>query len=501
VIIQVSDPTEPWPLGALPSGRLLFGKYRVERLLGTGGMGAVYAAEHLLTRRKGALKLLHARYTAHPEVVERFVREAAAAGLIGNPHIVDTFDAGTLESGEPYIFMELLEGQALDATIAERAPLPWEEAVAIAAQAADALGAAHRAGIVHRDIKPANMFVTDGNFVKVIDFGISKFVSELDPDGGALTREGALLGTPLYMSPEQVMGHRDLDGRADIYALGAALFEMLTGKAPFFGDSLMQLSVRICAGDCTPLRALRPELPAEVEAVVRRAMAPARENRFARAEDFAEALRDLAPRLSGERAVVPRFMSNPPIAPGPPVAPGTPIAPGPPIAPGTPIAELQTWPASADADTAATLHASEEHSDSPAAPAHAPETRTIRSGGTGQRWLLGLAGVALALGVAWALLSRANPSPADGADAPPAPKLEAHAPPTATFAEGPPTVPDEAPESSPAVSTAPLSAGSGAQPSTRPRSSEARKAAAAPSSNDSTAADRDGLSVDNPFAQ
>jgi serine/threonine protein kinase len=205
------------------AGTLIGGKFKVLRTLGAGGMGAVYEIEHVFTHHRRALKLLHREVAQHPHIVERFLREASAAGRIGNPHIVETFDAGRLDSGEPYLVMELLNGQELTQQIAARGKLGADYLAHLVRQACSGIQAAHDAGVVHRDLKPDNLFVTerDGRpFVKILDFGISKFDSAVTGDH-AMTREGSILGTPYYMPPEQVRGAKDLDARADVYALGS----------------------------------------------------------------------------------------------------------------------------------------------------------------------------------------------------------------------------------------------------------------------------------------
>jgi serine/threonine protein kinase len=277
-------------------GATLGGRFLVRRVLGSGGMGAVYEVEHVVTQRTGALKLLHATYAAVPAVVERFVREASAAGRIENPHIVETFDAGELPSGEPYIFMELLRGSPVSALIATRGRLQLEEAREIVAQAAAGLAAAHARGIVHRDVKPDNLFLCSGPvpLVKIVDFGVSKFEPKLDER--RLTTEGAPLGTPQYMSPEQVVGQRDIDFRTDIYALGVVLYECLTGEVPFRAETLTALGVKIFEGRYTLASELVPGLPEAVDAVIASAMAPAPRERFGDMHAFRAALLELSAR-------------------------------------------------------------------------------------------------------------------------------------------------------------------------------------------------------------
>jgi serine/threonine-protein kinase len=261
-------------------GQVESSKFHVRRVIGAGGMGAVFEAEHAFTKRVGALKLLHEQFARVPEVVERFTREASAAGRIANPHIVETYDAGRLDSGQPYMFMELLTGRPLDDVLQERGQLPYEQAIRIAIQAATGLYAAHQAGIVHRDIKPANLFLVDGEaqLVKLLDFGISKFnVSE---PVSQVTQEGTMLGTPQYMAPEQVMGRADVDERVDVYALGVLLYESVVGQAPFVEPTLGALAVRICQGQYTKPSEHRPDLPHAFDAVIARCLAVDRDQRY-----------------------------------------------------------------------------------------------------------------------------------------------------------------------------------------------------------------------------
>lgn len=279
------------PLAAALVGRTLGDKFLVRRVIGQGGMGAVYEVEHVITKRVGALKLLHPRSAAQSEVVTRFVREASAAGRIGNPHIVVTYDAGELASGEPYLFMELLEGSAISALIDARGRLPFELARELVTQAAEALAAAHVAGIVHRDVKPENLFLCSGQppFVKVLDFGISKFAPGLD-EHRQLTVDGAPMGSPYYMSPEQAFGKRDLDLRTDIYSLGVVLYECVTGEVPFRAESLSELGVKIFEGRYARASEISPELPAGVDELVAKAMAREPSERYQSMDEFRAAL-------------------------------------------------------------------------------------------------------------------------------------------------------------------------------------------------------------------
>jgi serine/threonine-protein kinase len=268
-------------------GTLLAGKFRVIQRLGEGGMGSVYEIEHELTKHRRALKMLHAAMAAVPSIVERFLREASAAGRVGNPHIAETFDAGVLETGEPYLVMELLRGEPLSSRIA-RGQLLLHEVVDLIGQACVGVAAAHAAGIVHRDLKPDNLFVVDVDgrpFVKILDFGISKFDST-QTGGMALTKEGAAMGTPYYMSPEQIRGLANLDARADVYALGVILYECLAGKRPFESDVLTHLAVLIHAGEAEAIEKLRPDLPPGFGDLVRQAMASDRDKRIQTANEL-----------------------------------------------------------------------------------------------------------------------------------------------------------------------------------------------------------------------
>jgi serine/threonine-protein kinase len=275
-----------------PVGQTLGKRFLVRRVIGVGGMGVVYEVEHVVTKKRGALKLLHASLALQPATVERFVREASAAARIENPHIVETYDAGELPSGEPYIFMELLTGSSVRDLLLARGRLDFAEAREIVLQAAEGIAAAHAAGIVHRDIKPENLFVVNADpaYVKILDFGISKFSVHTDH---RLTSDGAPMGTPYYMSPEQVAGKSDLDERSDVYALGVVLYECVTGKVPFDAATLPALSIKIFEGRYTPPSGGQPDTPAGLDQVVASAMAVEPSERFSSMRNFKAALEAL----------------------------------------------------------------------------------------------------------------------------------------------------------------------------------------------------------------
>ena len=275
-------------------GNVVAGKLRIVRQLGAGGMGAVYEVEHEITRHRRALKLLHAQMADVPSVVERFLREASAAGRIGNPHIVETFDAGHLETGEPYIVMELLQGKTLANLLEEKGPLDIAVVCNLLIQTCDAVAAAHAAGIIHRDLKPENIFLSgpDCTFVKILDFGISKFDAALTGVQG-LTMEGSPMGTPYYMSPEQIKGQKTVDARTDVYALGVVLYECLTAERPFDAESLPELIFLIAQGEYKPPSARRASLPKVVDEIVRKALAMDRAERYGSLTELSLALSQL----------------------------------------------------------------------------------------------------------------------------------------------------------------------------------------------------------------
>ena len=274
------------------AGQVIGGKYRLVRPLGEGSMGVVWAAEHVLLGRTLAVKLLRAELVSDPGVLARFQHEAVAAGRIGSPHIVDVLDVGTAPNGAPFIVMEFLRGRSLAALLRVQARLTPDRTVRLGRQILEALEAAHAAGIIHRDLKPDNIFLEPGEageeHVKLVDFGISK--AKDDPRVQHLTRTGMLIGTPRYMSPEQVRGEKDVDERADIWAAGVILYQCLASVPPHDGPDLASILGHVLLEPATPLRELRPEVEPWLEAVVMRALEKDRDRRFATATEFREAL-------------------------------------------------------------------------------------------------------------------------------------------------------------------------------------------------------------------
>ncbi|MBN1774275.1 MAG: serine/threonine protein kinase [Deltaproteobacteria bacterium] len=222
------------------TGQIVGEKYRLSRLIGEGGMGEVYEAQHTIIGRRCAVKFLHPEMARQAEVVTRFVREAQAASAIGHRGIIDIYDVGTTPDGAPYLVMEFLEGASLGGRLETSGRLPVHTAVEIVAQVLSALRVAHQRGIVHRDLKPDNIYLVESPgspmVVKLLDFGISKMTVVGDGQQ-RMTQTGAVLGTPVYMSPEQAAGRSDADHRLDIYAMGVILFELLTGRLPYGGTN------------------------------------------------------------------------------------------------------------------------------------------------------------------------------------------------------------------------------------------------------------------------
>jgi serine/threonine-protein kinase len=275
-------------------GDTIGGKYRVVRQLGEGGMGLVFEAEHLRLGQRVAIKFLRAEVLAMPDAVARFEREARACCRIRGPHVARVLDVDSDEGGRPYIVMELLRGRDLEAELGHRGALPLAEAVDWVLQACAAVAEAHAAGIVHRDLKPSNLFLSEERgtrVLKVLDFGISKIACEDRSE--ALTSAGLTVGTPLYMSPEQVRCSRDVDARTDVWSLGVILYELVAGVPPFMGNTTAAIAAIVA--DATPsLREARPDVPAGIEHVVATALAKTATHRFPSVEAFGAALMPFA---------------------------------------------------------------------------------------------------------------------------------------------------------------------------------------------------------------
>ncbi len=432
----------------LEAGQIIEGKYRIVRLIGEGGMGSVYEGENTFIKRRIAIKVLHA-HSVSEETVRRFEREAQAAGCIGSDHILEVLDLGSLANGDRFMVMEYLDGETLGARMS-RGRINPHDVLVIARQVLVGLRAAHLANIVHRDLKPDNIFILRekagrADFAKIIDFGISKF-NALGGDM-SMTRTGAVMGTPYYMSPEQAQGTQTIDGRSDVYSLGVILYEALAGSVPFDGDTFNELMFKIVLSNPRPLAQVAPSLDPRLISLVERAMARDITLRFQSADDMIRALDGY---FGGESAEPPPTVASPVAA-----SPGFGNAPAP-AAPGLPTGN--TWAAS--------------HADIPktsSAPAYV------------------IAGLAVLLlgGGAFAAYQKfaGKPTPTPSADTPVVAAPRAPEPVASTPAEPPPAVapavapPAVAPEP---AAVAPESAGSTKPAAPEPPAKAAQTAAAAP---------------------
>jgi HD-like signal output (HDOD) protein/tRNA A-37 threonylcarbamoyl transferase component Bud32 len=310
------------------------GNYRVAGLLGQGGMGSVYLAEHVLIGRKVAIKVLAPQIADQAEAVARFFVEARSVNEIRHPNLVEVSDLGT-HAGRPFIVMEFLDGETLEGRLLRKLRLGPEETVHIARQMASALGAAHDRGLVHRDLKPANVMLLDHpdypDFVKVLDFGIAKLLGTAAP-GEQRTELGALLGTPAFMSPEQCLGDLQLDHRSDVYSLGVMVFLMLAGRLPFEGDTVGRLILAHVNQPPPRLCTLVPDLPPALSAAVDRALAKKPQDRFADMRGFRRAMDEAC---GQPRSLTPVLEVLAPPAPARPIVPSGPRATPPVSAPRT----------------------------------------------------------------------------------------------------------------------------------------------------------------------
>jgi serine/threonine-protein kinase len=320
-------------------GDLISGKYRLIRMIGDGGMGVVYEARHEALGNAVALKFLKAELAQTPGLAARFLREARVAANIASPHVAHVSDVDTSADGSPYLVMELLSGEPLQHLLERQSKLPLAQAVDFALQILSGLEAAHTVGVVHRDLKPDNVFVTpgpSGPFLKLLDFGIAKVLEPAEAQRG-LTRSGVVMGTAEYMPPEQLYAASDVDPRADLYALGVMLFEMLSGKRPAEGGDAEVIVGKVLSGQVFALETLEPNLPVGLVGVVRRAIAADRDARFGSARELRAALEPFAGQAAIERVSgVPKTLPPATQAEGERVSPrgstepaAAPLVPGP----------------------------------------------------------------------------------------------------------------------------------------------------------------------------
>ena len=311
------------PSGSIDTlvGSVLEAKYEITRKIGQGGMGAVYEATHKLIGKRVAVKVLLDKYAQKDQIVARLQQEARLASSIGHSNIIDITDIGQTQDGRMFVVMEFLEGESLGALIARSGRLEQQRALRIARQIASALGAAHKKGIVHRDVKPENVFLLTRNeqdYVKVVDFGISKSLRPEDgSDSPRLTQTGMVLGTPLYMSPEQARGDENLDHRIDVYALGVIMYEMVTGEVPYRGTNYLNVLSQVLSEEPAPPSQINKDVGPDLEAVIEKALDKDRDHRYQSMEELAadlDALMSDSMASTGARITASRRKRKPQVA-------------------------------------------------------------------------------------------------------------------------------------------------------------------------------------------
>ncbi len=324
---RTQPPGQVTPEQSAKVGMVVDGRYRILELVGRGGMGAVYKAEHVGIGRMVAIKLLHPSLAQIPEVAKRFEREALAIGRTTHPNCVNVSDSGSLDDGSLFLVMEYLEGKSVGDLMADEGRIAPRRALHIMRHVLRGLSHAHGRHIVHRDIKPENIFLVsegdDLDFAKILDFGIAKLLGSTETDSVKLTQAGVAFGTPVYMSPEQAVGN-PVDGRADLYAATVVLYEMLTGRPPFYSDDKLEVLSMHTSRPPPPLAETAPglEVPKEIEALVMRGLAKRPDERFASAEAYIAAIDDALAQTAATRVAtrLPKRTRTAPVLYGPPPA-------------------------------------------------------------------------------------------------------------------------------------------------------------------------------------
>jgi len=347
-------------------GDVVEGKYRVDRFLAAGGMGTLVVATHMSLRQPVVIKFMSPLVTDNGSGIRRFTLEARAAARIHSEHVARVFDVSHLDSGVPFIVMEYLEGVDLSEVLARRRQVPFAEAVDYVMQACEAVAEAHAAGVVHRDLKPANLFRCqrpDGKYVvKVLDFGVSKLLPRGDVESGELASTGpnVVMGTPLYASPEQLRGAREVDARTDVWALGVILYELVAGRPPFAGKTFMEICAKVAYTPPPPMRELHPEVPPGLWEVLVRTLAKDPELRIQSVTELADAIAPYGP-VSGRAPLVEHIAVASPRRP-----PATPRAGA------GPVAGVGSGSAAGDATLPAIVHATPPPTARDARPAWRP---------------------------------------------------------------------------------------------------------------------------------